>query len=53
MLKNILRPWDGDRKLAEAVKEYTKVFHSACTGQHTMNYYAPLDKADFYRSITQ
>jgi glycosyltransferase involved in cell wall biosynthesis len=53
MLKNILKPWDGDRRLTEAVKEYTKVFHSACTGQHTMNYNAPLDKADFYRRICE
>jgi hypothetical protein len=52
LLSDILVPWSGDRDLTNRlIHEHKGVFYSACTGQHTMNYYAPLDKADFYRRI--
>jgi hypothetical protein len=54
LLSGILVPWEGDRTLTRMLKQYSgDKFYSACTTQHTMNYYAPLDKADFYRSICQ
>jgi hypothetical protein len=52
LLSGILVPWEGDRTLTRMLKQYSgDKFYSACTGQHTTNYYAPLDKAEFYREI--
>jgi len=52
LLHAILVPWSGDRNLTSQVRGFlADKFYSACTGQHTMNYYAPLDKAEFYREI--
>jgi hypothetical protein len=54
LLSGILTPWSGDRDLTDRViREYSGDFYSACTGQHTLNYYAPPDKANFYRRITE
>lgn len=53
ILHSILTPWSGDRDLTERVKRDFGVFHSACTGMHTMNYNAPINKETFYRSICE
>ena len=54
LLRGILTPWSGDRDLTNLViRENEGVFYSACTGQHTLNYYAPQDKAPFYRRICE
>lgn len=54
LLRGILTPWSGDRDLTNLViHENEGIFYSACTGQHTMNYNAPLDKAEFYRRICE
>lgn len=52
-LRHILRQWDGDRKLTEMVAHFEDDFHNACTGMHTMDYYAPEANIDFFRSIVQ
>lgn len=50
-LRHILEPWSGDRKLTEMVFHHEPDFYSACTGRHTMNYYAPVANKAFYKSI--
>jgi glycosyltransferase involved in cell wall biosynthesis len=52
-LRHILRKWDGDRNLTEMVAHHEDGFHSACTGMHTVDYYAPEANIDFYRSIVE
>jgi hypothetical protein len=54
LISAILVPWSGDRNLTEDMRgTKSDTFYSACTGQHTLNYNAPLDKADFYRRICE
>jgi glycosyltransferase involved in cell wall biosynthesis len=54
LIQAILTQWSGDRDLTNRViHEYEGIFYPACTGQHTLNYYAPQDKSDFYRRICE
>jgi glycosyltransferase involved in cell wall biosynthesis len=50
-LKHIEHRWGADRRLTEAMVSLEDAFHSACTGQHTLIYNAPVKNLPFYTSI--
>jgi hypothetical protein len=50
-LRHIEHRWGADRRLTEAMVSLEDAFHSACTGQHTLIYNAPVKNLPFYTSI--